>query len=102
MTQAVTDARRNWRNPASARELPISYYRRIVLDAEPGVLFLGSSSIFNTSDHVLIEIQILDILLFCFFTVMLAVRYITHPTLINKNITEFPSSSYFGAIPIVC
>ncbi|EON67093.1 hypothetical protein W97_06346 [Coniosporium apollinis CBS 100218] len=43
---------------------------------------------------------ILDILLFCFFTVMLAVRYITHPTLINKNITEFPSSSYFGAIPI--
>jgi tellurite resistance protein TehA-like permease len=31
---------------------------------------------------------------------MLAWRYITHPVLFKKNMTEFPASSFLGAIPI--
>ncbi|THX89283.1 hypothetical protein D6D05_01378 [Aureobasidium pullulans] len=43
---------------------------------------------------------ILEIVLFGFFTGMLAWRYITHPVLFKKNMTEFPLSSFLGAIPI--
>ncbi|TKA40487.1 hypothetical protein B0A49_13802, partial [Cryomyces minteri] len=43
---------------------------------------------------------ILDIVLFGLFTAMLAVRYISHPELLKKNLMEFPACSYLGAIPI--
>ncbi|KAG9556255.1 hypothetical protein KCU71_g11670, partial [Aureobasidium melanogenum] len=43
---------------------------------------------------------ILEIVLFGFFTGMLIWRYISHPVLLKKNMKEFPTSSFLGAIPI--
>jgi len=42
----------------------------------------------------------LEIILFILFAIMLTVRYIRHPQLFMKGILEFPTCSYFGAIPI--
>jgi tellurite resistance protein TehA-like permease len=43
---------------------------------------------------------ILEMVLFGFFSAMLAIRYIGHQILLKKNVTEFPASSFLGAIPI--
>lgn len=50
--------------------------------------------------HTDFKIQIVEVVLFCIFLSFLVIRYIRYPELLKKNLIEFPTSSFFGAIPI--
>ncbi|KAF2101568.1 hypothetical protein NA57DRAFT_73007 [Rhizodiscina lignyota] len=43
---------------------------------------------------------VLDVVLFGIFTVVLVARYMSYPKLMYKSISEFPTCSFLGAIPI--
>lgn len=44
--------------------------------------------------------QILEVVLFGIFLAFLTIRYIRFPELLKKNLIEFPTSSFFGSLPI--